>query len=116
MLLLDSLVNNSLEWKLVDTITHNATDHTENLSVDLSKYKEVRIVVSYGASVYYNNFLPTSFIGDNAIKFNIGGGSAIGTYKGNCYCKLTKTTIIIYADSIMNNEQIIGGIFYLYVR
>ena len=109
-------VNNSLYWKLVNTISHNATDHTENLSVDLSKYKEVRIVVSFGAGFYYNNSLPTSFIGDNAIRLNIGGASAIGKYKGSCYCRLTKTTIIIYADSIMENEQIVGGIFYIYVR
>ena len=65
---------------------------------------------------YYNNFLPTSFIGDNSIAFRVGGWYASDNYNGCCYCRLTKTTITINSDSIFDNKKAVNGTFYIYVK
>lgn len=111
-----SELNSSLEWELINTISHTTAEHTEILSKNLSDYKEVKIVCIGSTNLMVSNVFDTSFLSDTEIVLVVGGQQLNSAYGFGVFLGAKNNKFKFPINAITENGAGINGTFYIYVR
>lgn len=110
------MLNSSLEWELINTISHTTAEHTEILSKNLSDYKEVKIVCIGSTNLMVSNVFDTSFLSDTEIVLVVGGQQLNSAYGFGVFLGAKNNKFKFPINAITENGAGINGTFYIYVR